>query len=394
MKQDTGQKIRELMDEAIFRQETAGAALLVIKDGEEFLFEARGYADKETKKPYGRDTIVRLFSMSKPITSAAAMLLMERGQLDPGTPVSEVLPGFLADHLFRDGQRVSVDSPVTIYHLLNMTAGISYGNMETEAGRAILSYLAGCQAKMHGPDAVSTHDFAIGLGQLPLAYMPDTSWSYGLCADIMGAVIEAVSGMSFGDLLQKNIFDPLGMTDTGFYVPAEKQPRLASAYLTTGPGKSRPFTSDHLAVSYRMTEKPAFESGGAGLVSTIDDYARFAQMLLNGGQMNGVRILHPRTVAYMTGGKLTAPQQVAMREHFGLEGFTYANFLRIKEPEINYCSLSRPGEYGWDGWMGCYFANFPKEKITMVLTQQKAESGTTPLTRKIRNVLLTDDELI
>ena len=184
------------------------------------------------------------------------------------------------------------------------------------------------------------------------------------------------------------------MEDTGFYVPAEKQDRLADAYLTLRPGKKRPFRRDHLVISYRMDTPPAFESGGAGLVSTIDDYARFAQMLLNGGELDGARVLQPQTVAYMTGGRLTVPQQAAMHERFGLDGFTYANLMRIRDERLgNYTGFSRPGEYGWDGWMGTYFANFPSDRVTMILTRQKAEADTSAYVRKIRNVLLSDDEV-
>jgi len=394
MKENTKVRIREVMDEAIAQGETAGASLLLIRDGHEIHFEARGFANVEKEIPYSRDRIVRLFSMSKPVTAAAAMILMERGQLDLSMPVTELLPGFEQPYLLENGKHIAAPTPVTVFHLLNMTAGITYGDPDTEQGRAVTSYLEQCQARMHGPEAVSTKEFAIGLSHIPLAFEPDTSWKYGLCADVLGAVIEQICGVSFGDFLQENIFAPLGMKDTGFYVPAEKQDRLADAYITMAPGDIRPFSSDHLVTSYRKDEKPAFESGGAGLVSTIDDYARFAQMLLHGGSKDGVQILKPETVAFMTRGRLTDVQQRAMRKWVGLEGFTYSNFLRIRDERLgNFPGLSRHGEYGWDGWMGCYFANFPAERVTMVLTQQKAETGTTPMTRKIRNLLLTDEEI-
>ena len=394
MKEETKVRIREVMDEAIAKGETAGASLLLIRDGHKIHFEARGFANVEKGIPYSRDRIVRLFSMSKPITSAAAMILMERGMLDLSTPVQELLPGFGQPYLLVDGKHIVPPTPVTVFHLLNMTAGITYGDPDTPEGRAVTSFLEQCQAKMYGPEAVTTREFAIGLSRIPLAFEPDTSWRYGLCADVLGAVIEQVAGVSFGDFLRENIFEPLGMKDTGFFVPAEKQDRLADAYLTVAPGDIRPFSSDHLVTSYRKDEKPAFESGGAGLVSTIDDYARFAQMLLHGGMLDGVRILKPETVAFMTRGRLTDVQQRAMRKWVGLEGFTYSNLMRIRDEQLgNFPGLSRPGEYGWDGWMGCYFANFPADRVTMVLTQQKAETGTTPMTRKIRNLVLSDEEV-
>ena len=196
--------------------------------------------------------------------------------------------------------------------------------------------------------------------------------------------------MRFGDFLESRIFRPLGMQDTGFYVPGEKQGRLACAYEQTETATMKRYTGDNLAISNAMASNPAFESGGAGLVSTLDDYARFGKMLQNGGALNGVRVLSRAGVHFLTTGGLTHRQNQELWRIFGLQGFTYSNLMRIADRPQMCCMLAGDGEYGWDGWLGCYFANLPKEKITIVLMQQRKDSGTIPLTRRLRNVALAD----
>ncbi len=389
MRDRTKERVREILKAAVADGTTAGAGILVRKDGEEVFFDAVGYADVEKKKIMQRDTIFRLYSMSKPITAAAAMVLLEQGRLDLAQPVEEFLPGFSKLTVeCDDGGIRSCAAPVTVLHLLNMTSGLVYGDETTRAEKETAAYIGQCTEKMHGADAVTTLEFANHLGTLPLAFEPGTSWRYGLSADVLGAVIEKASGMRFGDFLEENLFEPLGMKDTGFWVPEEKRARLANAYETVGRGQMIPYTGDNLIVSNAMAASPAFESGGAGMVSTMDDYASFAQMLLNGGVLNGRRVLSEKTVQFMTDGGLTDAQQAAMNSWTGLEGYTYSHLMRRMVNAGQGVGLGSEGEYGWDGWLGCYFANFPKEKMTILLMQQKTDSGTITMTRKIRNVIL------
>lgn len=389
MKAETIQRVGEILEEAIEDGVTMGASVGVWQHGEELLYVQHGLADREKGKKLERDTIFRLYSMSKPITAAAAMILMERGQLDFAQPVSDFLPGFADVTVETDGGVQKVETPVTVLNLLNMTSGLTYGDEKTMAGKMTLSYIDECIERLHTPQAVTTVEFAEHLSTIPLDFVPDTSWRYGLSADVLGAVIEKASGMQFGEFMEKNIFEPLGMKDTGFWVPKEKQERLAQAYeLADGPMKL--YTGDNLAVSNRLETPPAFESGGAGLVSTIDDYAKFAQMLLGGGILDGVRVMNQATVDYFTDGGLTPDQQKSYRAWVGLEGFTYSHLMRIlKHPEMAAYLGSR-GEYGWDGWLGCYFTNLPEKDATILLMQQRRDSGTIPMTRKVRNVILGD----
>lgn len=394
MKTETKNRVRELVCEGIENGVVAGASVLVMKEGEEQFFAVEGYADREKKIELSRDHIFRLYSMSKPITAAAAMILMEQGKLDLAQPVAEILPEFANLKVACEGKIVPATVPMTVNHLLNMTSGLTYGDDETTAGRMVLNCLEQCFERMNTREAVTTMGFAERIAAMPLAFQPGTSWCYGLSADVLGAVIERVSGKRFGAFLEEAIFKPLGMKDTGFYVPEEKQNRLACTYESVGDGTMIPYRDNHLMISNDMKNPPAFESGGAGIVSTIDDCCRFAQMLLGGGSclVNGkeVRILSERSVQLMTTGKLDEQQQKAMKNWTGLEGYSYAHLMRILQDPGRACGLTGEGEYGWDGWLGCYFANLPKEKMSILLMMQKKDAGTIPMTRKIRNVILAE----
>ena len=201
--------------------------------------------------------------------------------------------------------------------------------------------------------------------------------------------MEVVSGMRFGDFLEKEIFTPLEMVDTGFWVPEEKQSRLVKTYECNEGKPSVLYTGNHLGIRNAMDRRPAFESGGAGLVSTIDDYSHFAQMLLNGGSYKGKQILSPAIVRFMTGHVLSAEQQeVFEREGMAwLEGFSYGNFMRVLVNPGRSITLGSKGEYGWDGWLGCYFANAPQDQMTILMMTQKKDSGTFRMTRLLRNTI-------
>lgn len=389
MKKETKNRILEIIDEAIESGVTAGVNILIRKDGEEVFYGERGFADREEKKAVKRDTIFRLYSMTKPVTAVAVMILVERGVLDLAQPVSDFLPGFADLKVEEDGVLHPLKKDLTLFHLINMTSGYTYGDGETIGTRATAALIDECKEKMYGSEAVNTVEFANRLGSIPLQFQPDSTWQYGLSADILGAVVEVASGMKFGEFLKKNLFEPLDMRDTAFWVPEEKQHRLAKAYETVGKDMIL-FEGDHLVISNSMKQPPAYEAGGAGLVSTIDDYARFAQMLLNGGMLEGVKILSKKTVEYLVNGRLTEDQQKGFRTWNGLEGFTYSKLLRIMVHPEQACGLAKMGEYGWDGWLGCYFANFPKENMSILLMQQKKDAGTIAMTRKIRNVILSE----
>ena len=377
-------RLADVLQEMVDTGFVAGVTCMVLQDGEEQCYYEAGFQDSANRIPIARNTIFRLYSITKPITSAAVMMLLEDGKLDLLEPVSKYLPGFLNQTVIRNGMETPVSRPVTIQNLLNMTSGLTYDvqNCVTEVRTGALFQEAA--DKLSSPHPLSTVEFMNRLGKIPLAFEPGEKWQYGASADVLGAIVEIVSGMRFGEFLEKRIFAPLGMKDTAFYVPQDKQSRLSKVYEAT-PDGLKTYHGSHLAVQNRMERNPAFESGGAGLVSTIDDYAAFAQMLLQ----NGSCLLSPKTVEFMTGSRLMPALQNDVNRWESMPGYTYANLLRIMtNPEIAVSMGSR-GEYGWDGWLGPYMTNDPANRLTLLIMQQKTGSGTTEYTRKIRNAVFS-----
>lgn len=383
------EQIDRLLKKAVEDHEVAGVNLLVIQDGKEALYSQAGYADREAGKPYQRDTIVRLYSMTKPITAAAAMLLMERGELDLGQPVEEILPGFCNQTVWENGRKVPVRRKMVVKDLLSMTSGLPYSyDEEKPDSMEVQKVFDEIDARLYGDYPMETVEIANRLGQCGLSFHPGDFWQYGSSADVLGAVIERVSGKKFGTFLQEEFFEPLGMTDTGFYVPPEKQERLASVYEKTQQGlKLCP--TNRLGVRYRGEKPPAFESGGAGLFSTLDDYAGFAGMLMEHGSYQGGQILSPETIEFFTSAGLTFWQKEAMwRSWDSLAGYSYGNLMRVmEEPGLAYYQTWK-GEYGWDGWLGAYFCNSPANRTTILMSFQRKDAGVTTLTRRVRNILV------
>ena len=391
MKDETRKKLKGLMDKAVAEKELAGGCLLVRSHGEECCYLEAGMADVEAGKPIERDQIYRLYSMSKPVTGAAAMKLFEDGVLDLGQPVSAYLPSFQDSLVEQDGRLVKADRQIQVQDLLNMTSGLVYNGEAGLAGRHADEVFGELMDRLRTDHPMTTRELAVRLGQGPLLFQPGSSWKYGSSADVLGAVIEAAADMPFGEYLKKSFFEPLGMKDTGFFVPEEKRERLVTAYRADGKGGLEPYRENHLGIFNAMDRKPAFESGGAGLVSTVDDYARFAQMLLNGGELDGARVLKPRTIDYMTSGALNGTQREAFVRNFPtMPGFDYGNLVRVMKEPGKSCTLNNVGEYGWDGWLGCYFANDPAADMTILFMMQKTDSGLTPLVRRLRNVIMSE----
>ena len=385
------ERLRKTIQEMVAHQEVAGISVWIEKGGQEVCFLTEGMADIQNKRPLRRDSMFRLYSMTKPVCAAAAMILLERGELDLFTPVSRFLPGFEHQQVWENGQLRPVKRQVMVQDLLQMTSGLSYPNQEDEAGRQTAAVFEEAEARLYGAAPMTTFELANAIGQCGLAFEPGTSWRYSASADVLGAVIEAASGMSLGNFLEQEMFAPLGMKDTAFWVPEEKQDRLARTYewVKDGCGLVE-YTGDYLGIQNRMKRKPAFESGGAGLVSTLEDYMRFARMLRFGGQLDGVRILQERTVEYFTNGRLLAlPQRAFERDRGDLGGHTYGNLMTVCKAPGQATMLARAGEYGWDGALGTYFSNFPEEDMTILVGMQKSDDRKWEMIRKLRNIIMS-----
>lgn len=379
--------LKETLRRGIDDREVAGASLLVVRDGQEAFYHEDGFADIEAKRPMTRDAIVRLYSMTKPVTAAAAMILLERGQIDLFDPVSRYLPGFRGQLVEEDDRLVPAAREVNLYDLLSMTSGLVYGGFG-RAGRGTEQVLEELDRRLLGDSPMSTSEAMNRIGECPLAFQPGANWAYGISADVLGAVVEAVSGVRFGEFLRRELFEPLGMNDTGFWVPEDKRGRLARTYMNDEQGDLTLYEGNHLGVNHLMDRDPAFESGGAGLASTIDDYAKFAGMLLNEGSLGNDRILRPNTVRYLTSATLDGNQQRGFASWHTLRGHSYGNLMRVMTNPEQAGFLGSPGEYGWDGWLGAYFCNCPRERLSFLLMILKKDAGTTPLTRRLRNIIL------
>ena len=377
------EKLEKCLKQAVENQEAAGLSVLVRKDGKDLCYASAGMADTASGKPVERDSIFRLYSQSKPITAAAAMILADRGMLDLQTEVDRYLPGFRNPRIVAsDGQTVPTWRAPWVLELLGMTAGLSYPDADP-AGQYAARVFEENQELIRQGGGMDTVTFCNRLGEQPLAFAPGTGWRYSTCADVLGAVIEVVSGKRFGQFLQDEIFEPLGTKDTGFWVPEEKRNRLVTCYRRTEEGLE-PFSGFHLAVG-QYDRPPAFESGGAGLVSTLDDYAAFGEMLMNGGIYRGKRILSRAAVEYMTAPQLTENIQRQMWDSLG--GYNYSCLMRVCD-QPGACPLfAEKGEYGWDGWLGTYFINLPREKVTFLICQNTTDTGTAAVTRRCRNIL-------
>ena len=295
-------RIDGLINEYISKNWLTGAVSIVIKDNQVVQYKGYGYADVATKKPMKNDAIFRIMSQTKAITSVGIMILYEQGKLLLDQPISDFIPEFknpVVLDKFNDADTtyttIPAKSEITIRQLLTHTSGLDYTDIGSSKVAAIYS-------KNHIPSGLGYFDADLlermkALGKLPLSFQPGEKWQYGLNSDLLGCLIEVISGMNLEDFLRKNIFDPLGMKDTYFNVPSSKANRLATVYTEDASGKIIPWSHEfrNIDPDYPIMKKRYF-SGGAGLSSTAFDYAVFMQMLLNGGKYNGHQILGKRTV--------------------------------------------------------------------------------------------------
>ncbi|SHN56884.1 CubicO group peptidase, beta-lactamase class C family [Butyrivibrio hungatei DSM 14810] len=381
--------IQKCMDRAVEERELAGVSALLIQDGTEKFFLKSGYADEEDKVPIERNTIFHLYSQSKPITAAAMMLLVQDGIVDLCEPVGKYIDSFNdQEYLDENGKKHKVpeDKKMRIFELMNMTSGLVYPGVNSEAEKETGVLFDELIDRLSSDNQMSTLEFAEKLGKLPLNFLPGSHWQYGTSADILGAVIEKASGMKFSEFLKERLFDPLEMVDTAFFVLDEKKPRLAHAYQAKG-NDLEEYKGNNLGIRNNGGVN-AFESGGAGLFSTLDDYSHFARMLMDDGVYRGKVILTESAVKFLTTGKLLEYQQRDLWNWRGLEGHTYGNLMRVMDDPKQALILGNKGEYGWDGWLGTYFMNDPSTKTTFLMMTQKADYGTGHVTRRIRNIFM------
>ena len=341
----------------------AGAISVIARNGKIVDFRTYGYRDLEAHAPMQPDTIVRIYSMSKVITSVAVLQLFEEGRFGLEDPVSRYIPELKDLKVCTGGTvenptLVDAKKPITIKHLLTHTAGFAYDFSAKEPVKQLYQ-------KADILEAPSLKEFIVRLSKLPLVHEPGESFTYGVNIDVLGYLVEVISRQPLEDYMQDHIFRPLGMKDTSFDVPPEKMSRLAKIHEAGPDGKLHLFAKPPYGT---YAEKGrGFASGGGGLFSTAGDYLRFAQMLLNGGKLDGRQILGRKTVELMTANHLTFLPNPAVDGN-GSEGFGLGGSVRIDLAKGN--SLGSIGQFGWNGAATTTFRIDPKEKTVALLFTQ------------------------
>jgi CubicO group peptidase (beta-lactamase class C family) len=334
------QRIHRVLQDSVNKKEFAGVNVAIARRGKLAYFESFGFQDLEANKPMRPDTIFRMASMTKPIASTAVMMLYEEGKFLLDDPVSRFIPGFdkvkvLAQENGDGSQVVDLERPVTVWNLLTHTSG--------------LNNTMGYQAANVFDHRGTLREMAAKLPTVPLSHQPGKAWRYGQSIDVLGYLVEVWSGKSFDVFLEERIFQPLGMKDTGFYVPEEKLGRVSKVYHLNDRGEVEPS-----AERADPGRKPTYFSGSGGLYSTAGDYLRFCQMLLNGGELDGKRLLGKATVDFMMRNQVQLdvipPDGPNGRKGYGF-GFGGAVLVHPAASE----TLSFEGEYNWGGANGTYF---------------------------------------
>lgn len=381
------QKLDEMIGRCLQNGDFIGANAAVYRDGACLYAGSFGFADREAGKRMTEDTIFRIYSMTKPVTAAAVMQLVERGLVHTDMPVSWILPEFADLQVYDENETAhKAQNTLRIQHLLNMQSGMPYPNCMNQTQRDVASFFGKMEALRGTENEVTTREFCRSIAQIPVEFEPGTHWDYGISADILGGIVEAVTGMSYRDYLREHLFMPLGMTDTDFYVSEEKSDRLAASYERIDNKLVRD-DKCYLGLNDQRS-LPAFLSGGAGLTSTITDYAKFANALANGGiSSDGVRILSRASVDFIRTPQVCGEGFRRDQDWDSLRGYDYGALVRVLTDPKTAGTIMRPGEFGWDGWTGTYFCVDPSERLTILFWIQVACAGTSTCAKLMRNIV-------
>ncbi|MCH2208438.1 MAG: beta-lactamase family protein [Lentisphaerales bacterium] len=352
-------KVDVVVEDLIAQKRLAGASVMIARQGKVCFFETYGEMDIERKKPMREDTIFRIYSMTKAITSAAVMQLVEQGKIDLHVPVKNYIPEFANLKVYNNGKPRIVKKELTTAHLLTHTSATLYG-APGEYGKILK------KANVLNRDH-TLKTMVEKIASIPLAFEPGTDWAYGTSIDILGYLVEVVSKQEFSAYLNEHIFTPLNMKDTDFYVPAEKVERFAANYHSDGKGKLS--LKDDPAKSKFLT-KPTLPSGGGGLVSTTPDYMKFLLCIHNKGVLNGKRILQEETV------KLMIQNQVSKDAgyiKFGKEvrdGIGYGYGFAVAEKLSKFAPDRKVGDYGWGGMASTHYWISPEDDLVVITMEQ------------------------
>ncbi len=361
------ERLHALMQQAVDKKQIAGIVTILARHGKVVDYRTYGQRDMASSAPMTKDTIFRDFSMTKPVTGVAMMILYEQGKWLPSDPIAKYIPEFAHLKVFKgvgaDGKMILVepDHPPTMRELMSHTAGFTYGIFGNTPVDTMYRDSMVLRSK-------NLQEMIDKLARIPLIYQPGKGWTYSVSMDIEGYIIEKLSGQTLPDFIRDHIYAPLGMKDAGFFVPADKRNRFSTLY-GTGPNGDllADPTGGGLAGDYAA--QPAMPSGGGGMVSTAEDYYRFAQMLANGGQLNGLRILAPSTVKLMTSNHVP-PELLTGQYGIGLQtlrpgfGYGYNCAVVFDPPEANL--PDGRGSFFWDGAAGTWFWVDPTNDVVFI----------------------------
>ncbi|HET6288140.1 MAG TPA: serine hydrolase domain-containing protein [Amycolatopsis sp.] len=384
-------RIDKHFDGYLERNRIPGYLAVVARNGKVAHLASNGQRDIEAGLPVETDTIWRVYSMTKPVTSVAAMMLVEAGLIDLKDPISRWLPEFSAPRVFAGGSPVKhatvpAAEPIRLWHLLTHTAGLTYGFHRTHPVDALYREAGFDLGTAPGLDLAGVSE---AIARLPLLFQPGSEWNYSVATDILGRLIEVVSGQSLDAFFAERIFTPLGMHETGFQAAAGDLDRLAALYVPH-PVTKEPFRHDELGNVGRVA--PSCFSGGGGLVSTAGDFHRFARMLVRGGELDGVRLLGPRTVRLMATNHLPGGVDLETCGRSGFseapyDGFGFGLGFSVLDDPVKAKTLASAGEFAWGGAASTAFWVDPDEDVTVLFFTQLLPSSTYPIRVELRNLV-------
>jgi len=377
-------RITRWMQALVEQGKFAGLTTLVARRGQVAYLESCGKMDLAAGKPMRADTIVRIYSMTKPLVSTAIMMLYEEGRFQLDDPISRFLPMFKQMRVYVGGMRGKMDTvpaarEITFRDLLTHTSGLTYGFMEANPVDA---------AYRNGGIDFQTQDATLPemmerLAKVPLLAHPGTEWNYSVATDVLGALVQAVSGQPFETFLKERVTGPLGMLDTDFFVPESKHARFAANYQTGKDGLE--LLDDPKTSRYLKPRKLC--SGGGGLVSTVGDYLRFCEMLRRKGELDGVRLLGRKTVEYMTVNHLPGDMAAMGQPRFSessYEGIGFGLGFSVMLDPARAQIVGSPGEFAWGGAASTAFWVDPQEDMIVILLTQLMPSSTWPIRKELR----------
>lgn len=386
-------RIKNWMQGYIDEAKLPGATTLVARHGEVVFSKTLGYGDLEKKKPLKQDSILRFYSMTKPITAVAVMILYEQGLFQLDDPISAFIPAFRDMTVYRSGPVENpitepAARPITIQNLMTHTSGLTYG----VGNEGVIPKLYVKHHTDFDPHDGPLETVVNRLADIPLEFHPDSRWEYSVAFDVLGRLVEVVSGNSLDVFFRENIFEPLGMNDTGFYVPKNNYDRFVSLYKCT--------PESNLSLMESPEESPMISevetlSGGGGLVSTLEDYFHFTEMLRRKGELDGQRLLGRKTVELMTSNHLQGDLADMGQRTFcetTYEGIGFGLGMSVMLDPAKAKIVGTPGEYAWGGYASTAFWIDPLENLTVIFLTQLIPSSAYPIRRELR--VLTYQALI